>query len=451
MKQLEKTIKKAGLGISEKVVRMISEEKNEPKWMLEKRLRALEIFYKLPMPGYGPSLDKLNLDEICFYHRANEINNLKSWDDVPKEIKETFDKLGIPEAEKAQLAGVGAQYESENVYHNLKEKWSRKGVIFEDLDLALQKYPDIVKEHFMNKCVSIQDHKFAALHAAVWSGGTFLYIPKGVKVDQPIQSYFRMNAARGGQFEHTMIIIEEGAEAHYIEGCSAPIYGINSLHAGCVEVFVGKNARFRYSSVENWSKDVYNLNTKRAIVEEDAIMEWVGGNFGSAVTMLYPCSILKGDRSRADHLSVAYAGKGQNQDTGGKIIHVGKNTSGQLISKSISSHGGINHFRGLIKVLPNATNAKSFMNCDNLLLDRESKSDATPVLEDQEFSAELSHEARVGSINKEELFYLMSRGIPEKEAIALIIQGFIEPIVKELPLEYAVELNRMMELEMEAG
>lgn len=447
----EKAVKAAHLGVDEEVVRMISEEKGEPEWMLKKRLEALKIYQNISMPSFGPSLDKLNLDEICYYRRADEVSNAKTWDDVPEDIKNTFDKLGIPEAEREVLAGVGAQYESENVYHKLKDEWTEQGVIFEDMDVAVQEYPEIVQEYFMTKCVPLRDHKFAALHGAVWSGGTFLYIPKGVKVTMPLQAYFRMNAKRGGQFEHTLIIIEEGAEGHYIEGCSAPQYGMSSLHAGCVEVFVKKGARFRYSSVENWSKNTYNLNTKRALVDEDAFMEWVGGNLGSGVTMLYPCSVLKGDRSRADHLSIAFAGEGQFQDTGAKVIHMGKETKSNVLSKGLSKDGGTSNYRGLLRIFPGAVNSQASVNCDNLILDKTSLSCADPVMEIQEDSAEVSHEAKVGSIGEDELFYLMSRGISEQDAMAMIVQGFIEPIVKELPLEYAVEMNRLIELEMEGA
>lgn len=447
----EKSVKTADLGINETVVRLISAEKKEPEWMLKKRLESLKIFEQLKMPSFGPSLDGLNLDEICYYRRADEVSNAKTWEEVPDDIKNTFERLGIPEAERKVLAGVGAQYESENVYHKLRQEWIDLGVIFEDMDVAVQEHPELVKEYFMTKCVPIRDHKFAALHGAVWSGGTFLYIPKGVKVTMPLQAYFRMNASRGGQFEHTLIIIEEGAEAHYIEGCSAPQYGMSSLHAGCVEVFVKKGARFRYSSVENWSKNTFNLNTKRAIAEEDAIMEWVGGNLGSGVTMLYPCTILKGDRSRADHLSIAFAGQGQFQDTGAKVIHIGKETKSSVLSKGLSKDGGTANYRGLLRIFPGAEGAQASVNCDNLILDESSVSCADPIMEIHEDSAEVSHEAKIGSIGEDELFYVMSRGVSEEQAMAMIVQGFIEPIVKELPLEYAVELNRLIELEMENG
>ncbi len=449
-KNEEKSVKDSKLGINEEVVRMIATEKDEPTWMLEKRLEALKAFQEMPMPNFGPSLDALDLQEICYYRRADDVSNAKTWEDVPDDIKNTFEKLGIPEAEREVLAGVGAQYESENVYHKLKEEWSSQGVIFEDMDIAVREHEDLVKEYFMT-CVPIRDHKFAALHAAVWSGGTFLYLPKGVNMTQPLQAYFRMNAKRGGQFEHTLIIAEEGSEAHYIEGCSAPQYGMSSLHAGCVEVFVKKGARFRYSSVENWSKNTYNLNTKRAIAEEDAIMEWVGGNLGSGVTMLYPCTILKGDRSKADHLSIAFAGDGQYQDTGAKVIHIGKDTKSNVLSKGLSKDGGTSNYRGLLRILPSASGSQASVNCDNLILDQSSLSCADPVMEIHEESAEVSHEARVGSIGEDELFYLMSRGITEADAMAMIVQGFIEPVVKELPLEYAVELNRLIELEMEGA
>lgn len=447
----EKSVRRSDIGVNEEVVRFISSEKNEPEWMLEKRLQALKVFETSPMPNFGPSLDGLDLQQICYYRKADDVSNAKTWDDVPDDIKNTFEKLGIPEAEREVLAGVGAQYESENVYHKLKEEWTELGVIFEDMDIAVQEYPEIVKEYFMTRCVPVRDHKFAALHGAVWSGGTFLYIPKGVNVTMPLQAYFRMNASRGGQFEHTLIIIEDGAQAHYIEGCSAPQYGMSSLHAGCVEVFVKKNARFRYSSVENWSKNTYNLNTKRAIADEDAIMEWVGGNLGSGVTMLYPCTILKGDRSRADHLSIAFAGEGQYQDTGAKVVHIGKETKSNVLSKGLSKDGGTSNYRGLLRIFPEAKGSQASVNCDNLILDESSLSCADPVMEIHEQSAEVSHEAKVGSIGVDELFYLMSRGISEQEAMAMIVQGFIEPIVKELPLEYAVELNRLIELELEGA
>lgn len=436
-------------GISAELVKIISKDKNEPKWMLENRLKAYELFTHMPLPTWGPDLSALNFDEICFFAKAaDKKGGFKSWEDVPADIKRTFDRLGIPEAERKVLAGVGAQYESEVIYHSLEKELADQGVLFLDLDVALQKHPELVKKYFM-KLVPSSDHKFAALHGAVWSGGTFLYVPKGVKVKKPLQAYFRMNAEGMGQFEHTLIIIEEGAEAHYIEGCSAPKYGSNALHAGCVEVYVGKTARFRYSSVENWSKDTYNLNTKRAILEENAFMEWVGGNMGSGVTMLYPCSILKGRGARADHLGIAFANTGQIQDTGAKVFHIGENTSSKVTMKSLSKGGGRSIYRGNLNIAKTAKNAISQVECDALILDADSRSDTFPDIRVENNSATINHEARVGRLNAEDIFYLTSRGIPEAQAEAMIVNGFISPIVRELPLEYAVEMNRLIEMEME--
>lgn len=438
-------------GLSEDLIRMISADKNEPEWMLEFRLDSLQKFYGMKMPKWGPVLDDLNFDEITYYAKANSMGkDGKTWDDVPEDIKNTFEKLGIPEAERAVLAGVGAQYESEVVYHSLKEEWSSQGVIFEDCDVAIHKYPDLFKEYFMN-CVPNTDHKFAALHGAVWSGGTFLYVPKGIKLDMPLQAYFRMNAPSQGQFEHTLIIVEDEAEVHYIEGCSAPKYGSNALHAGCVEVYVGKNARARYSSVENWSKDTYNLNTKRAIVEENAVMEWVGGNMGSGVTMLYPASILKGRGAHADHLGIAFANAGQTQDTGAKVICAASDTSCNVVMKSLSKGGGTSVYRGLLHVLPHAKNVTARVECDALILDDYSRSDTFPEMKIMNNDVTIAHEASAGKLNDEDIFYLTSRGIEEEEAKAIIVNGFIEPIVKELPMEYAVEMNRLIELEMEGS
>lgn len=446
-------MKKATRGLSEELVRKISHVKNEPQWMLDKRLEGLRLFLEKPLPTWGPDLSHLKFDEIIYYAAPGEITEEKtrSWDDVEPDIKATFEKLGIPEAEKAMLAGVGAQYESSVVYHKLKERWEKLGVIFEDMDVAVQRYPDLVQEYFMNKCVPISDHKFAALHAAVWSGGTFLYVPKGVKVDAPMQAYFRMNAKNMGQFEHTLMIIEEGADAHYIEGCSAPKYGSNSLHAGCVEIFVKKSARFRYSSVENWSKDTYNLNTKRAIVQEDARMEWVGGNMGSQVTMLYPCSILQGRGAHAEHLGIAFAGADQVQDTGAKVIHVAPQTTSSTMMKSLSKDGGKAIYRGLLTIGPKAKGAVARVICDALILDDHSTSDTIPDMNVHNNDVTIGHEATVGKIGQEEVFYLMSRGMTEAEAHAMVVNGFIEPVVKTLPLEYAVEMNRLIELEMEGS
>ncbi len=445
--------KYATRGLSEELVRKISSEKNEPEWMLDIRLEGLRVFNEKALPAWGPDLSKLDFDEIIYYAAPGEINEdmTKSWDDVSPEIKETFEKLGIPEAERQVLAGVGAQYESSVVYHKLKEKWEKLGVIFEDMDVAVQKYPDIVQEYFMKRCVPINDHKFAALHAAVWSGGTFLYVPKGVHVSAPMQAYFRMNAQNMGQFEHTLIIIEEGADAHYIEGCSAPKYDSNSLHAGCVEVFIKKKARLRYSSVENWSKDTYNLNTKRALVGEDGRIEWVGGNMGSQVTMLYPCSILQGRGAHAEHLGIAFAGKDQIQDTGAKVIHVAPDTTSSVIMKSMSKDNGHSIYRGQLTIGPKAKGAVARVICDALILDDHSTSDTIPDMNVHNNDVTIGHEATVGKIGEEEVFYLMSRGMTEAEAHAMVVNGFIEPIVKTLPLEYAVEMNRLIELEMEGS
>lgn len=436
-------------GLDEELVRFISAEKDEPAWMLEKRLESLKVFQGMSLPNWGPSLEKLDLNKITYYARASD-KQAESWDDVPADIKRTFDKLGIPKAEQEVLAGVGAQYESTMIYHSLKADYKRQGVIFEDLDVALKKHPELVEPYFM-KLMPTSLHKFAALHGAVWSGGTFLYIPKGVKLKEPLQAYFRMNAKGMGQFEHTLIIVEEGAQAHYIEGCSAPRYGVDSLHAGGVEIYVKKGARFRYSSVESWSKDAYNLNTKRALVEEKAHMEWVGGNFGSNVTMLYPCSILVGEGATADHLGVAFANEGQIQDTGAKVIHVAKNTGSNIVMKSISKNGGKALYRGLVEVKPGATNAAVSVKCDALLLDAFSSADTVPVMKIHDASAAIAHEASAGKISAADLFYLRSRGLKEEAAAAMIVNGFIEPITKELPLEYSVEMNRMVELEMEGS
>jgi len=434
-------------GLDESVVRFISAEKNEPEWMLAKRLASLKIYLAQDLPNWGPDLTKLNLNKITYYAKASD-KQAGTWDEVPKDIKATFDKLGIPQAEQKVLAGVGAQYESTVVYHNLKKEFKDLGVIFEDMDVALREHEDLLKKYFLT-AVPPTLHKFAALHGAVWSGGTFLYIPKGVEITSPLQAYFRMNAKGMGQFEHTLIIVEDGAKAHYIEGCSAPRYGVDALHAGCVEVFVKPRAKFRYSSVESWSKDAYNLNTKRAIVESDAHMEWVSGNFGSNVTMLYPCSILKGERSSADHLGVAFANHGQTQDTGAKVIHLGANSTSNIVMKSISKAGGASIYRGLVEIAVGASEAVSNIKCDALILDDQSSSDTIPMIKVNNASALLVHEASAGKLSEDDIFYLRSRGLTEGQAAASIVNGFIAPIVKELPLEYAVEMNRLVELEME--
>ena len=440
---------KAEEGLSEELVRQISKDKNEPEWMLQKRIDALKLFNEMPLPNFGPDLSDLDFNKIHFYMRPDAKLNSRSWDDVPKEIRETYEKLGIPQAEREALAGVGGQYESEVIYHNLKQEWASQGVVFLDCDEALKKQPELFKKYFMSSCVPANLHKFTALHAAVWSGGTFIYIPKNVKVELPLQAYFRMNAKKGGQFEHTLIIADEGSNVHYIEGCSAPIYKENSLHAGCVEIHVLKNAKVRYSSIENWSKNTYNLNTKRAIVHEDASMEWVNGNTGSKVTMLYPSSVLLGKNSKTDYLGIAYASKGQIQDTGCKVYHLAENTSSHIISKSIAMNGGQTDYRGLVKINKGSKNSKSSVRCDGLLLDDKSKASTIPSMDVQENSVEVSHEATTGKIGDEQLFYLMSRGLSEQDATKMIVSGFIEPLIKELPVEYAVELNRLIELEIE--
>lgn len=441
---------KSELGLSEEIVRLISKHKNEPEWMLNKRLEALKIFNSMKMPDWGPSLDKLNLEDLYYFMSPNAKKNQTSWEEVPDEIRDTYEKLGIPKAERKALAGVGAQYESEVVYHNLKKKWADKGVVFLDCDEALKTHPELFKKYFMTTCVSPYLHKFAALHAAVWSGGTFIYVPKGVKLEIPLQAYFRMNAEKGGQFEHTLIIVDEGAECHYIEGCSAPRYDANSLHAGCVEIHVHKNARMRYSSIENWSKNTFNLNTKRALVHENSVMEWVNGNLGSDRTMLYPTSVLIGNNSQSHYLGVAFAGPGQWQDTGCKVHHIGKNTSSTIVAKSLSKDGGITAYRGLLSVSKEAKGAKCSVNCDTLMFG-EGTSNTYPYMDIKGNMSQVVHEAKVGKISEEKLFYLKSRGLSEEEATQLVVSGFIEPIVKELPLEYAVELNRLIKLEMEGS
>ena len=436
-------------GVSEELVRQISTDKNEPDWMLNHRLESLKIFLDKPMPAWGPDLSGLDLDDIIYYARPGT-ENTDNWEEVPEDIRRVYDRLGIPEAERTMLAGVGAQYESEMIYHSLKAKWDDLGVVFLDMDDAVHQHPALVQEYFM-KCVPSSDHKFAALHGAVWSGGTFLYVPAGVKVEEPLQAYFRMNAKNMGQFEHTLIIVEEGADVHYIEGCSAPKYGSQALHAGCVEIFVKPGAKARYSSVENWSRDTFNLNTKRAIVQKDATMEWIGGNMGSGVTMLYPCSMLVGEGARCDHMALAFANADQWQDTGAKVIHQAPHTSSNVVSKSISKSGGVSVYRGLLKVAANAHNCTSSVECDALLLDEASRTDTIPDIQVRNNDVTIAHEAKVGKLSDEDIFYLTSRGISEEHARAMIVNGFIEPIVRLLPLEYAVEMNRLIELEMEGS
>ena len=434
-------------GLTEDIVLEISEKKNDPEWMRDFRLKSLEIYNKSEMPNWGPDISGLNVDNIVTYVKPNTEMS-QTWEEVPEDIKNTFEKLGIPEAERKSLAGVGAQYDSELVYHNLQEEVARQGVIYTDIESALHgTYGKMIEEHFM-KLVPPTDHKFAALHGAVWSGGSFVYVPKGVNVEIPLQSYFRLNAKGAGQFEHTLIIVDEGAQLHFIEGCSAPKYNVANLHAGCVELFVGKNAKLRYSTIENWSKNMYNLNTKRAKVEENGIMEWVSGSFGSHVSYLYPMTILKGDNARSQFTGVTFAGKGQNLDTGAKMVHIGKDTSSFINTRSISKGGGISTYRSAVVIQNQAKNAKSAVSCQSLMLDDESRSDTVPAIDVRTNKADVGHEAKIGRISDDAVFYLMSRGISEEEAKSLIVSGFADSVSKELPLEYAVEMNNLIRLEM---
>jgi len=439
----------APLGLTREIVVDISTQKNEPDWMFEKRLQALELFEKTAFPKWGPKLSGLDVDKITFFIRPNTRES-KTWEDVPVEIRDTFEKLGIPQAEREALGGVGAQYDSDMVYHNLKADLSAKGVIFENMDVALQRHPDLVREYFMTNCVPIHDHKFAMLHAAVWSGGTFIYVPKGVKVEIPLQAYFRMNTERGGQFEHTLIIADEGSDVHYIEGCSAPRFETAALHAGCVEIFVKSGARVRYSSIENWSKNTFNLNTKRAVVDAGGTIEWLNGNMGSGTTMLYPMSVLRGRGAKSDYLGIAFAGPGQHQDTGHKVAMIAPDCSANVLSKSLSGGGGKSTYRGLVRVTGGAVGARVKVQCDALMLDGVSVSTTTPVMRIERGDATVAHEATVGRLGETELFYLQSRGLTEQEAIRTLVAGFLEPVVRELPLEYAVELVKLIELEMES-
>lgn len=437
-------------GMTEELVRYISKQKNEPAWMLQKRLKAFQLHLNTPLPTWGPPLHDLNLDNITYYVRpdAKESTN---WEEVPEEIRQTFERIGIPEAERKALSGAGAQYDSDVVYHNLKKEWEAKGVIFENMDVAVQKYPDLVKKYFMTSCVPINDHKFVMIHAAVWSGGTFIYVPEDVKVTIPLQAYFRMNSENGGQFEHTLIIAEKNSEVHYIEGCSAPRFSSKALHAGCVELFVGEGAKIVYSSIENWSKNTYNLNTKRALVEKNGTVEWINGNMGSGTTMLYPCSILKGEHAKSDSLGIAFAGPGQNQDTGSKVVHLAPHTTSTIKAKSISKGNGISTYRGFLAVAKNAHDAAASVVCDALLINDTSVSNTYPTMKINNSSAAIAHEASVGKIGEQELFYLMSRGLSEEQAMHMIVSGFINPVVRKLPLEYAIELNKLIELEMEGS
>lgn len=436
-------------GLTPEIVAEISAEKNEPAWMLEHRLDSLEVYEKLSMPNWGPSLHELNMDEIVTYVRPNaEMKD--NWAEVPDEIKRTFDLLGIPEAEKKALSGSTAQYDSEVVYHNVKEEMQRQGVIYTDMNTALHEHEDVVREYFM-KLLPASSHKFAALHGAVWSGGSFVHVPKGVEVSMPLQSYFRLNAPGAGQFEHTLIIVEEGAKLHFIEGCSAPRYNVINLHAGGVELYVKENATLRYSTIENWSRNMMNLNSKRALVDKNGAIEWISGTFGSHITMLYPMSILQGEGARSEFTGITFAGNGQDLDTGTKVVHAAKNTSSTVVSKSISKDGGKATYRSSVVVKPGAKGCKSSVTCESLMLDSESRSDTIPVMDIRNDEADIGHEAKIGRISDEAIFYLMTRGIGESEAKALIVRGFVEPIAKELPLEYAVEMNRLVTLEFEGS
>lgn len=448
-KDPETFVFKSKKGLSEEVVRQISEKKDEPEWMLTFRLKALEHFKKCPMPTWGADISGLDLDDIYYYVRpTNEAG--KSWDDVPDTIKKTFDRLGIPEAERKFLAGIGAQYESEMVYHSIQEHLEKQGVIFLSIENGLKEHPDLFKQYF-STVIPIEDNKFAALNSAVWSGGSFVYVPKGVKVELPLQAYFRLNMANIGQFERSLIIVDEGAQVHYVEGCTAPQYTTNSFHSGVIEIIVKKGARMRYTTIQNWSTNVYNLVTQRAVVEENGTMEWVDCNLGSKVTMKYPSCYLMGSGAHGEILSVAFAGKGQQQDAGGKILHFAPNTSSKITSKSISKSGGRSSFRGLLKVFKGAYNVKSHTVCDALLLDPQSRSDTYPTIEIDEEDVTIGHEASVSKVGEEQLFYLMSRGLSEGEATTMVVSGFIEPFVKELPMEYAVEMNRLIQLQMEGS
>ncbi len=437
---------KSEKGLSEKVINNISSLKGEPLWMREFRLKSYAIFKRKPLPDWGTDLSKVNFDDIYYYIKPTE-RQVSTWNDLPKEIKETYDKIGIPEAERKFLAGVSAQYESEVVYESIKKELQSQGVIFCDMDTALRKYESIFKQYF-STVVPAHDNKFAALNSAVWSGGSFVYVPKGVKVNLPLQAYFRINAEQFGQFERTLIIAEEDSFVHYVEGCTAPIYSTSSLHAAVVEIIVKKNARVRYTTVQNWSKNVYNLVTKRARVEEEAVMEWVDGNLGSSVTMKYPSCYLVGRKARGEVLSIAFAGQGQHQDAGAKMIHLAPETSSRIISKSISKDGGRTSYRGLVQVAPGAKNCSVYVSCDALIIDEESRSDTYPVMKIKEQDVNIQHEATVEKLGEEKLFYLTSRGIKKSEAEGLLVNGFIDPIAKEIPLEYAIELNRLINLEM---
>ncbi|TVP96546.1 MAG: Fe-S cluster assembly protein SufB [Acholeplasmatales bacterium] len=442
-------VRDTGKGLTEDIVKEISAIKDEPAWMTAFRLEALDLYRKKPLPTWGPDLSKVDFESITYYIKPSERSE-HSWDDVPEAIKNTFDKLGIPEAEQKFLAGVGAQFESEVVYHSTLKELDDLGVIFTDTDTALREHPELFRKYF-NQVIPYQDNKFSALNAAVWSGGSFIYVPKGVKIDKPLQSYFRINAEQMGQFERTLIIVDEGASLHYVEGCTAPIYTTHSLHAATVEIYVAKNAHCRYTTIQNWANNIVNLVTKRALVEEDGHMEWIDGNIGSGINMKYPSCILKGDRAKGTTISIAFAGAGMHQDTGAKMIHIGKDTTSSIVSKSMSAKGGKVNYRGLVRHTKSAIGAKSNIECDTIILDDQSTSDTLPYNMVFNNQAMVQHEATVSKVSEEQLFYLMSRGLSEEEAVEMIVMGFIEPFAKELPMEYAVELNQLIKLEMEGS
>jgi len=440
---------KSKKGLDEGVVRQISQMKEEPEWMLKFRLKALEHFKSRPVPTWGPDLSTLDMDDIYYYVKPTDEEG-KTWDDIPETIKDTFEKLGIPEAEQKFLAGVGAQYESEMIYHSIHEQLEEQGVIFKSIENGLKEHPELFREYF-GTIIPFTDNKYAALNSAVWSGGSFVYIPPGLKVDLPLQAYFRLNVANIGQFERTIIIADEGSQVHYVEGCTAPQYTTDSFHSGVIEIMVKKDARVRYTTIQNWSNNVYNLVTQRAKVEENGTMEWVDANLGSKVTMKYPSCMLVGKGAHGEILSIAFSGKGQQHDTGGKVIHLAPDTSSKIISKSISKDGGRASYRGLMRVNKGSTNVKSNVVCDALLLDDHSRSDTYPYIEVDEQDVNIGHEASVSKVEEEQLFYLMSRGLSEEEATSMVVSGFIEPLVKELPMEYAIEMNRLIQLQMEGS
>ena len=450
IKDKENDAYKVKAGLTPEIVEKISKEKNDPAWMQQFRLQSLQIYNSLRVPNWGPDIEDLDMDNIVTYVRPKSKMSAK-WSEVPKDIKDTFERLGIPQAEQKSLAGVGAQYDSELVYHNVRAEVAAQGVVYTDLESAMHgEYAEMIRTHFMH-LVKPQEHKFAALHGAVWSGGSFVYVPKGVSVTIPLQSYFRLNAPGAGQFEHTLIIVDEGAYLHFIEGCSAPKYNVANLHAGCVELYVGKNAKLRYSTIENWSKNMYNLNTKRAIVEEGGTIEWVSGSFGSHVSYLYPMSILKGDDSRMEFTGITFAGEGQNLDTGAKVVHTGKRTSSYINTKSISKDGGVSTFRSSVQIGKQASGSKASVSCQSLMLDDISRSDTVPAMDIRTRDANVGHEAKIGRISDEAVFYLMSRGISEEDARAMIVSGFADDVSKELLLEYAVEMNNLIQLEMKGS